>query len=157
MGKQKASRRTQAEAELCAERADYYSSAGSFYVPAAARWERLRAELHADIGDGLNKALAALEDENNALEGVLGHIDFNRRVGKTRMPDQKLRDLIRHFSKYQLRNGDFEFPDLLGAAYEYLIGEIANSAGKKGGQFCFTTFILVSNLPEEAQFLRSRL
>jgi|CXWL01.1.fsa_nt_gi type I restriction enzyme M protein len=28
-----------------------------------------------------------------------------------------------------------EFPDLLGAAYEYLIGEFADSAGKKGGEF----------------------
>jgi type I restriction enzyme M protein len=33
------------------------------------------------------------------------------------------------------RNEDFEFPDLLGAAYEYLIGEFADSAGKKGGEF----------------------
>jgi type I restriction enzyme M protein len=132
---QRALGRTEAESELRAERADYYSSAGSFYVPAAARWERLRDELHTDVGDGLNKALAALEDENPALEGVLGHIDFNRRVGKTRIPDQKLRDLIRHFSRYRLRNEDFEFPDLLGAAYEYLIGQFADSAGKKGGEF----------------------
>ena len=35
----------------------------------------------------------------------------------------------------RLRNEDFEFPDLLGAAYEYLIGEFADSAGKKGGEF----------------------
>ena len=40
-----------------------------------------------------------------------------------------------HFTKYRLRNEDFEFPDLLGAAYEYLIGEFADSAGKKGGEF----------------------
>jgi len=51
------------------------------------------------------------------------------------MPNKKLRDLIKHFNKYRLRNEDFEFPDLLGAAYEYLIGEFAESAGKKGGEF----------------------
>ena len=45
------------------------------------------------------------------------------------------RDLIDHFSKYPLRNSDFEFPDLLGAAYEYLIRDFADSAGKKGGEF----------------------
>jgi type I restriction enzyme M protein len=92
-------------------------------------------ELHHDIGDGLNKALSALEEENTSLDGVLTHIDFNRTVGQSRIPDQRLRDLIQHFSKYRLRNEDFEFPDLLGAAYEYLIRNFADSAGKKGGEF----------------------
>lgn len=125
--------RTKEEAEQRAESPAYY--ADTFFVPKTARWSYIRDELHHDIVDGLNKALGALEDENPALEGVLGHIDFNRKVGKTRIPDQKLRDLIRHFSKYRLRNEDFEFPDLLGSAYEYLIAEFADSAGKKGGEF----------------------
>ncbi|WP_248623684.1 N-6 DNA methylase [Cobetia crustatorum] len=46
-----------------------------------------------------------------------------------------MRQLITHFSEYRLRNEDFEFPDLLGAAYEYLIRDFADSAGKKGGEF----------------------
>jgi type I restriction enzyme M protein len=66
---------------------------------------------------------------------VLEHIDFSRKVGQSKIPDIKLRQLITHFSVYRLRNEDFEFPDLLGAAYEYLIGEFADSAGKKGGEF----------------------
>jgi type I restriction enzyme M protein len=66
---------------------------------------------------------------------VLEHIDFSRKVGQSKMPDIKLRQLISHFRSYRLRNEDFEFPDLLGAAYEYLIGEFADSAGKKGGEF----------------------
>jgi type I restriction enzyme M protein len=109
--------------------------ADSFYVPDKARWPYLRDELHQNVGDGLNKALGALENENPALDGVLQHIDFNRRVGQSKISDQKLRDLIRHFSKYRLCNEDFEFPDLLGAAYEYLIAQFADSAGKKGGEF----------------------
>src|SRR5690606_30464408 len=55
--------------------------------------------------------------------------------GNTRLTDSRLRELIVHFNKYRLRNDDFEFPDLLGAAYEYLIGQFADSAGKKGGEF----------------------
>ena len=125
--------RSQAEAEQRAESPDFY--ADTFFVPPAARWATLRDEVHHQVGDALNKALAALENENHALDGVLRHIDFTRRVGQTSLPDQKLRDLIRHFDKYRLRNDDFEFPDLLGAAYEYLIGEFADSAGKKGGEF----------------------
>jgi type I restriction enzyme M protein len=120
-------------AQARADHPTYYSD--TFFVPPAARWEHLRDELHQNVGDGLNKALAALEEHNPALEGVVQHIDFTRTVGQSRIPDRKLRDLIAHFSRYRLRNEDFEFPDLLGAAYEYLIGQFADSAGKKGGEF----------------------
>ena len=34
-----------------------------------------------------------------------------------------------------MRDENFEFPDLLGAAYEYLIKYFADSAGKKAGEF----------------------
>ena len=125
--------RSQAEAEQRAEDRDFYREA--FFVPERARWAYLRDELHHQVGDGLNKALAALEEANESLEGVLQHIDFSRRVGNTTVSDKKWRDLIMHFSKYPLRNSDFEFPDLLGAAYEYLIRDFADSAGKKGGEF----------------------
>jgi type I restriction enzyme M protein len=125
--------RGRTEAELRANSPTYY--ADTFFVPVPARWEHLRDDVHHNVGDGLNKALGALEDHNPALEGVVQHIDFTRTVGQSRIPDRKLRDLIAHFSKYRLRNEDFEFPDLLGAAYEYLIGEFADSAGKKGGEF----------------------
>ena len=124
--------RSQEEAERRADDPDSYDV---FFVPREASWEYLRDELHHQVGDGLNKALGALEEENPALEGVLQHIDFNRRVGNTTVSDRKWRDLIDHFSKYPLRNEDFEFPDLLGAAYEYLIRDFADSAGKKGGEF----------------------
>ena len=125
--------RSEEDAELRAGDPDFYEDA--FFVPPEARWSYLRDEVHHQVGDGLNKALAALEESNRSLEGVLQHIDFNRRVGTTQVTDRKWRDLIDHFSKYRLRNEDFEFPDLLGAAYEYLIRDFADSAGKKGGEF----------------------
>jgi len=128
-----AKRRSQAEAEKRANHPSFY--ADTFFVPPRARWDFIRDELHHSVGDGLNKALAALEEHNTSLDGVLTHIDFNRRVGQSKISDQKLRDLVQHFSKYRLRNEDFEFPDLLGAAYEYLMRDFADSAGKKGGEF----------------------
>ena len=91
-----------------------------------------------DIGNMLNKAIAAIEDENDALAGVLkNNIDFNAVKGKTKIPDQKWKDLLDHFNQPQfvLVNDHFEFPDLIGAAYEYLIKYFADSAGKKGGEF----------------------
>jgi type I restriction enzyme M protein len=107
----------------------------SFYVPSKARWENILV-LHDNVGDELNKALGELEAHNEELTGVLKHIDFLAQIGtKRKVKDAQLVDLIHHFDKYRLTNEDFEFPDLLGAAYEYLIKDFADSAGKKGGEF----------------------
>lgn len=113
---------------------DHDTYEDTFFVPTRSRWENI-LNLKEDVGNQLNKALAALEEANPELDGVLKHIDFNAVKGKTRLKDQQLIDLIHHFNKYRLTNDDFEFPDLLGAAYEYLLREFADSAGKKGGEF----------------------
>lgn len=123
------------EATRRANHPSYYADAGQFFVPEVSRWDYLRDHVPRHVGDGLNTALAQLEQANSSLDGVLEHIDFNRKVGQGRIPDKKLRELIKHFSTHRLRNEDFEYPDLLGAAYEYLIREFADSAGKKGGEF----------------------
>ncbi|MES2362614.1 MAG: class I SAM-dependent DNA methyltransferase [Pseudomonadota bacterium] len=125
--------KNEAEATQSAELKRWYGQ--SFYVPPDSRWEYLVNDAHVDVGGFLNRALGGLESNNSSLGEVLEHIDFSRKVGQSKIPDLKLRQLISHFSTYRLRNEDFEFPDLLGAAYEYLIGEFADSAGKKGGEF----------------------
>ena len=127
--------KTEGQARLSAEISRWYRKEGSFWVPPQSRYETLVNEAHQNIGDWLNKALIGIETTNTSLSEVLEHIDFTRKVGQSKLPDIKLRQLITHFGLYRLRNEDFEFPDLLGAAYEYLIGEFADSAGKKGGEF----------------------
>ncbi len=106
-----------------------------FFVPEEAHWSRLQ-HLKESVGSGLNKALAAIEDANpNTLQDVLKNINFNRKVGQRTMDDSTLVEFIQHFDDVSLSNDDFEFPDLLGAAYEFLIKYFADSAGKKGGEF----------------------
>lgn len=114
-----------------------YHAAGVFYVPLISRWPHLRDEVHERVGDAVNSALGELERANpHTLKGVLDHIDFNRQVGgQPRLNDRTLRSLIQHFGTLSLRDEDLEFPDMLGAAYEYLIKHFADSAGKKGGEF----------------------
>jgi type I restriction enzyme M protein len=135
--------------ELLAELLEDKTSYGeTFYVPVRARWHEAwrdddgaqvpaLKDLKHDIGAMLNKAIAGLEDENDSLAGVLkNNIDFNEVKGKTKISDQKWKDLLDHFHAFgALINDRFEFPDLLGAAYEYLIKYFADSAGKKGGEF----------------------
>lgn len=71
-------------------------------------------------------------DENpGKLGGALKHINYNATIGKTRLSDAKLQAFIHHFNKYRFQNEGFEFPDMPGAAYEYLIKFFADSAGKK--------------------------
>lgn len=121
--------KTQAQARELADDEDEYDK--TFYIPPIARWGAIK-DLKHDIGAELNKATEAIEEHNASLEGVLVSIDFNI---KNKLSDKKLRDLLSHFSRYRLRNADFERPDLLGTAYEYLIKMFADSAGKKGGEF----------------------
>ncbi|MBP2699131.1 type I restriction-modification system subunit M [Photobacterium lucens] len=121
--------KTQQQAEELAQDEDEYDD--TFFIPANARWDVLK-DLKHDIGAGLNKATEEIEEYNPSLEGVLVTIDFNI---KNKLSDKKLRDLLSHFSQHRLRNSDFERPDLLGTAYEYLIKMFADSAGKKGGEF----------------------
>lgn len=119
-----------------------------FYVPPRARWNepwtddagKLQPALkHVkdNVGSTLNKALEALEECNvDALQDVLKDtINFNRKIGQNTLDDDTLVDFIQNFEKIPLRDEDFEFPDLLGAAYEWLIKHFADSAGKKAGEF----------------------
>jgi type I restriction enzyme M protein len=121
--------KSRSDAERLASDEDEYDK--TFFVPERARWSNLK-DLKHDIGSELNKATEAIEEHNSSLEGVLVSIDFNI---KNKLSDKKLQDLLSHFSKYRLRTEDFESPDLLGDAYEYLIKQFADSAGKKGGEF----------------------
>jgi type I restriction enzyme M protein len=122
----------------------------TFFVPPRARWnEKFIDEngvqqpeikhLQNNIGQMLNKALDAIEEANpDTLSGIFkGRINFNKEVdGKQIVKNADLKKMIDHFNEFpKLVNENFEFPDLLGAAYEYLLKHFADESGKKGGQF----------------------
>lgn len=103
-----------------------------FDVPEKARWGYIKTKTQ-DLGAILNKANESLEEANpGKLEGILSATDFN---DKDRLPDETLSKLITHFSSISLRNDNLGDPDILGRAYEYLIDQFADDAGKKGGEF----------------------
>lgn len=106
-----------------------------FKVPQEARWEELKKYTE-NIGIKLDEAFAAIERENNKgtnnLEGVLTSTKFG---DKEKLSDEVLQRLLRHFNLHSLKNQDLYTPDLLGDAYEYLIKQFADDAGKKGGEF----------------------
>lgn len=101
-----------------------------FDIPAGHFWKDVRQHT-TNIGELLNTAFQAIEDANARLRGVFQDVDFNN---KERFPDAILEKLLQHFEKHRLRNADVE-ADVLGNAYEYLISQFADDAGKKGGEF----------------------
>ncbi len=101
-----------------------------FHLPAHASWEAVRRHTQ-NIGKHLNAAFRAIERVNPRLAGVFQDVNFDN---LERFPDATLKLLLNHFEKHRLRNADVE-PDMLGNAYEYLIGQFADDAGKKGGEF----------------------
>ena len=144
------------DADIATELDDPDNYSGKyFYVPPRARWHQGWQEtvtnddgtqdvidrpalkhVKTNVGTALNKALAALEEANpEALEDVLKHINFNRKIGQRTLDDDTLADFLQEFEKIPLKDDDFEFPDLLGATYEWLIKYFADSAGKKAGEF----------------------
>ena len=144
-----------AEEDIAVELEDSDNYSGKyFYVPPRARWNEPWDEeviedgepeivhhpalkhVKENVGTALNKALEAIEEANlEVLEDVLKGINFNRKIGQRTLDDDTLSDFLLNFEKIPLKDSDFEFPDLLGATYEYLIKYFADSAGKKAGEF----------------------
>jgi type I restriction enzyme M protein len=92
----------------------------------------------AEIGEIINKALARLENENTGkLRGVFRNIDFNSEaiLGKAKERNAMLRSLLEDFNKLSLRPSQIGDEDIVGNAYQYMIGLFASDAGKKGGEF----------------------
>ena len=130
----------QLDRELEIENATEYE----FFVPADARWKNIQMVTE-NIGDALTVALNSIENSRKEiLEGVLSGTKFNalKSNGDKLLTDEVLKELIDNFNEVELKDENFEFPDLLGAAYEFLIKHFAESAGKKGGEFYTPTEVV---------------
>jgi type I restriction enzyme M protein len=112
-----------------------------FVLPEECDFDHLYAQRkQPDIGERINKALAAIEDANKGkLEGVFRNIDFNSEanLGETKERNARLVHLLEDFidPRLDLRPSQVGRRDVIGDVYEYLIGNFASDAGKKGGEF----------------------
>lgn len=116
------------ESEL--EDRDYYTADNVFWVPESARWEGLLENARqSDIGVRIDRALAAIEDDNPRLKGLL-----DKRFARTQLPPDKLGGLVDVVASIGFSEGE-NARDLLGQIYEYFLGQFASAEGKRGGQF----------------------
>lgn len=96
-----------------------------------------------DIGTKISEALDGIESSNPILGGIFRGINFNseNNLGKKEQKNPLLRELLQDFANLDLRPSQIEVKenkvpsDIVGDAYEYMIGEFATMAGKKAGSF----------------------
>ena len=109
------------------------------FIPKGGRFDDMIAlKGKAAIGEGMNKIIAKLAEENN-LKGIIDTADFDDsdKLGSGQDKVDKLSNLI-----YIFQESCFDFganradgDDLLGDAYEYLMKHFATQSGKSKGQF----------------------
>ena len=103
-----------------------------FHIPRGCHWRDIR-EIPANIGAALSHAMREIERTNpDTLYRVFGAADWGNREMLT---DAILKDLIEGLSEALLGNSAVD-SDILGDAYEYLIGKFADiTRRKKAGEF----------------------
>lgn len=111
--------------------ADYHAE-GVLYLPEQARFDHLlNLPEGDDLGKAVNNAMAAIEDANPDLDGVLPR-------AYSSLPNDVLVELLRLLGRLpESIEGDG-----FGLIYEYFLGEFAFSEGQKGGEFFTPTSIV---------------
>jgi len=103
-----------------------------FDVPEGCHWRDAR-EVAANVGAALSRSMQGIERANpDTLDRVFGTADWGNREKFT---DELLKDLIEAFSAIPLGNKAVD-TDILGDAYEYLVGRFADVTRRnKAGEF----------------------
>lgn len=122
---------------------DEYLAENIFYVPKEARWGEIQKHATgADIGSVIDRAMEAIEKENDSLKGVLTKNFSRPELDKTR-----LGELVTLFTNIEVGSTAAQERDTLGRVYEYFLSKFASAEGKLGGEF-YTPSCIVRTLVE---------
>jgi type I restriction enzyme M protein len=110
---------------------DEYRAVNIFWAPQAARWSHLKANARQPtIGQLVDEAMIAIEDDNPTLKGVLP-----KEYARPGLDKHRLGQIIDLVSNIGLGDQASRSKDMLGRVYEYFLSQFASAEGKKGGQF----------------------
>lgn len=102
-----------------------------FQIPKNCHWNDVRKKT-LDVGLALQKAITGIEKANfEMLHDVFGDAQW---TNKKRTSDEKMLDLMEHFSKMDLSIKNVPH-DLMGDGYEYLIKKFADDSGHTAAEF----------------------
>ncbi len=121
---------------------DEYTYKNIFFVPQAARWERIAQAAHTpEIGKVIDEAMRQIEAENDRLKNVLP-----KNFARQELDKRRLGDVVDLFTNVQMaEKGDTR--DILGRTYEYCLAKFAEAEGKNAGEF-YTPACIVRTLVE---------
>ena len=105
-----------------------------FVIPDGCHWQDVR-EASMDVGVAIVNAMNGIERANpDTLSGVFSSFDDANWTDKTKLSDERLKNLIEHMSKIKVGNNNYS-ADVMGDSYEFLIKKFADLSKKNAGEF----------------------
>lgn len=106
----------------------------TFIIPDGCHWLDVR-EATENVGVSIVNAMNGIERANpDTLNGVFSSFDDAVWTDKTKLSDDRLKNLIEHMSKIKVGNANYS-ADVMGDAYEFLIKKFADMSKKNAGEF----------------------
>lgn len=106
----------------------------SFVIPDGCHWSDIR-NASQDVGLSIVKSMNGIERANpETLSGVFSSFDDVTWTDKSKLSDERLKNLIEHMSSLKVGNKNYN-ADVMGDAYEYLIKKFADLSKKNAGEY----------------------
>lgn len=106
----------------------------SFIIPDGYHWNDIREKTE-NIGSAISTAMVTIERKNpKTLHGLFTSFDDANWADKSKLSDERLKDLVEHMSSVNVGNQNYD-ADLMGDAYEFLIKKFADLSKKNAGEF----------------------
>ena len=122
------------DAEYAAFPENHSALIPNFTIPDGCHWRDVR-EKSENIGVAIVNAMYGIERANpDTLSGVLSSFDDANWTDKSKLSDERLKDLIEHMSKIKVGNKNYA-ADVMGDSYEFLIKKFADMSKKNAGEF----------------------
>lgn len=105
-----------------------------FIIPDGCHWQDVR-EVSENVGVAIVNAMNGIERANpDTLYGLFSSFDDANWTDKTKLSDERLKDLVEHMSKIKVGNSNYS-ADVMGDSYEFLIKKFADLSKKNAGEF----------------------
>lgn len=106
----------------------------SFIIPEGCHWNDVR-RVSQNIGRAVAAAMTGIEKANpETLSDVFSSFDDATWTDKTKLSDERLKNLIEHMSLLTIGNKNYS-ADVMGDSYEFLIRQFADDSKKNAGEF----------------------